>query len=1073
MKTINKIFLLILIISTTSFAQFGQNRVQHKVHNWFFIQTTHFDIYFSEKGKKATEFAAKVAEEALKDLQSKLDYKINNRIPLVVYNSHNEFQQTNTSDSYVSQGVGGFTEPFKNRVVFPFEGDYQKFRHVIRHELVHAIMRDMLYGGTVQNIISKGITLQLPLWYHEGMSEYLSSGWETNSDMFIRNAVINEYLPDIPQLNGYFAYRGGQSLMKYIADKYGEEKIGEILSKTKGLGNLKAGIKASIGLSLEELNERWKKSLKKTYWPAIAERKDPDEIAKRLTDNQKTGGFYNTSPSISPQGDKIVFISDRDVYFDIYIMNAFDGKDVEEIAESGRTNDFEELNVLTPALTWSPDNQRVALAVKSDGFDRIRIIDTEEEEGYELPFKMSGISSVSWSPDDNKIAFVGHNARQSDIYIYNFESEEVINITNDIFTDSDPSWNSSSDVIFYASDRGKSTHENSKDFDMFSHDYHQTDLFSINIKSKVRKQYTNWDLSSEKSPVVSPDGSKILFVSDHNGINNIYKIDLTSDKLENEPVPLTNSLNEISQLSTSIDGKKLVFTSMYKSGYNIFLINNPFDMEEKNNVKPTKYMQQLIEEKNRSKDTKMIVESADSVFNDEYNDIDNNYSQFVFDEKIKIDTVKDTDDNNQESNKNEPEIFTGQYITDESKDSTETNFSKYKFDGSYTDTVDIAERREEIFNEKLDDEGNYLVNRYKINFSPDLVYANAGYSTLYGLLGTTVLSFSDMLGNHRLIGITSMQVDLKNSDYGLSYYYLAKKIDYGIEGYHTARFVYLGGDLHRFRNYGLVLSARIPLNRFYRFDASLSYLNTTSENLQNFNDPLEDVKFFIPSVSFVHDNTLWGYYSPIEGSRYKITAFGNPGFDNDKRSFYSLVWDYRKYFRFWYDNSFVFRLSGGYSGGANPQRFMLGGISNWINREFATGDIPFDDASDFAFLSPAMPMRGFDYAEQLGSKYALLNIELRMPVIRYLVTGPLPLLFQNILGSGFIDIGTAWNDNESLNLFKRNRFGERVTDDLLIGTGTGFRTFFLFFLAKFDIAWSFDGQNFSKPKYYFSIGTDF
>ena len=147
---------------------------------------------------------------------------------LIVYNSHNEFQETNTSDSYLSQGIGGFTEPFKNRVVFPFEGSYSKFKHVIRHELVHAIMRDMLYGGTIQNIIAKGITLQLPIWYHEGMAEYLSSDWETNSDMFIRDAIINEYLPDINRLGGYFAYRGGQALFRYIAQTYGEEKIAEL-----------------------------------------------------------------------------------------------------------------------------------------------------------------------------------------------------------------------------------------------------------------------------------------------------------------------------------------------------------------------------------------------------------------------------------------------------------------------------------------------------------------------------------------------------------------------------------------------------------------------------------------------------------------------------------------------------------------------------------------------------------------------------------------------------------------------------------------------------------------------------
>ena len=142
-----------ILIPNILFAQFGKNRVQYRDHEWRYIQSKHFDIYFSEDGEDAAEFTAQAAEQALEDIQGKLDYQINNRIALIVYNSHNEFQETNTADSYLSQGVGGFTEPFKNRVVFPFEGSYSKFKHVIRHELVHAIMRDMLYGGTIQNII--------------------------------------------------------------------------------------------------------------------------------------------------------------------------------------------------------------------------------------------------------------------------------------------------------------------------------------------------------------------------------------------------------------------------------------------------------------------------------------------------------------------------------------------------------------------------------------------------------------------------------------------------------------------------------------------------------------------------------------------------------------------------------------------------------------------------------------------------------------------------------------------------------------------------------------------------------
>jgi outer membrane protein assembly factor BamA len=317
---------------------------------------------------------------------------------------------------------------------------------------------------------------------------------------------------------------------------------------------------------------------------------------------------------------------------------------------------------------------------------------------------------------------------------------------------------------------------------------------------------------------------------------------------------------------------------------------------------------------------------------------------------------------------------------------------------------------------------------------------------------------------------------LKNSDYGLAYYYLPKRINFGIEGFHTARFVYLsrnfGTDLFRFRNFGGVVSASYPLNRFYRLDGSLGVFSTSSENLDDYSEPSKKRTFIIPSLSFVHDNTLFGYTSPIEGTRYKFTLFGNPGINDSERSFYSFLWDYRTYLRFWFDNHFAFRFSGGYSAGANPQRFFIGGTDNWINREFATGEVPIEDPEDFAFFTPGLPLRGYDFAEQIGSKYSLMNLELRMPLIRYLVTGPLPFFFQNILGTAFIDVGSAWNDNEKLQFFAKDENGNTVTKDLLIGTGVGFRLYFLF-LWKMDIAWKYNVDSFSEPRYYFSIGLDF
>ena len=394
-----KIIWFLFFFPVIIFGQFGKNKVQYKDYDWYYIQTEHFDIYFSQNGEMLAEFTSKAAENALASIQRSFNYKINNRITLIIYNSQNDFQETNVIDQYLSEGIEGFTELFKNRVVVQFMGSYKKFRHLVHHELVHAVMNDMFYGGSIQNIISNNITINFPSWFTEGMAEYQSLGWDVDTDMFIRDAAINEYLPDIQGLDGYFAYRGGQSVFYYIDRKYGKEKIGELMSKIRNAGNVEAGFKEAIGLNIEELNERWKKEIKRIYWPDIAKRKDPDEFAKRLTDHKKDGGSYNTSPAISPQGDKVSFLSNRDFYFDLYIMSAIDGKIIKKLIKGNRTADFEELNILTPSLTWSPDGKKIALGAKSGGYDVVYIIEVESEDRETIPLSLEGVKSVTWSPD--------------------------------------------------------------------------------------------------------------------------------------------------------------------------------------------------------------------------------------------------------------------------------------------------------------------------------------------------------------------------------------------------------------------------------------------------------------------------------------------------------------------------------------------------------------------------------------------------------------------------------------------------------------------------------------------------
>ena len=1023
-------FLLVLTIPGTMLGQttdFGKNKVQYKKFNWYFIQSDHFDIYFSEGGNHLADFAASAAESAYASTSKSLRYQIVNRIPLVIYNSHNEFQQTNVIAEYLEEGIGGVTELFKNRVVIPFEGDYKKFRHVLHHELVHAVLNDMFYGGSIQSIIANNITLQLPLWLNEGLCEYEALKWETDSDMFLRDATVHEYLPPIKNLYGYFAYRGGQSLWYYIDRKYGEQKVGEVLNRIKSTRSVEAGFRGAVGLGIEELSERWEKDQKVLYWPDIAKREEPADYARRLTDHRKDGSFYNTSPAISPQGDKLAFISNRDDFFDVFLLNTIDGKITDKLVDGQQTNDFEELHLLTPGISWSSDGKRLALAAKAGEQDAILVIDVESGDREKILLGLEGIFSVSWSPEGDRIAFVGNTTRQSDIYVYDLTSKQLTNLTDDLFSDAEPAWSTDGTTVYFSSDRGGET-SGSSVVTMKGHDYSNHDLYSVQLSTKAVTRVLGWPRSEETATVVSPDGKKLLFISDRNGINNIYEHNFETKSTR----PITNSLSGVYQLSLSKDGTKLAFSSLNNAGFDLFLMRNPFERELKTaELEPTEFV--------KARDAAPATTAPEAV--------------------AAAPATPDT---------------TYLYGKD-----VQIDFSNFVFKETYTDNVprDSTIAQLPKITDNLDKDGNYKVNKYRLNFTPDIVYGNAGYNTLYGVTGSTIMAFSDMLGDHQIVLVTNLLVDLKNSDYGLQYLYLPERIDFGISGFHSARFVIVddiyGGSLYRFRTYGISLGAQYPIDRFTRLDFGVNWFNVSRENLDIIQDPVQKRSVLVPSLGYVYDNVLWGITAPVTGTRYRFDVFGTPKLGENGLSFVNLTGDYRSYLRLGKYYGVALRLAGGGSFGRNPQRFIIGGVDNWINRTFEGGYVPLDNAEDFLFLQAGLPLRGYNYNAAIGSRYGLFNFEFRYPLFAFLQAGPLPIGLQSINGAMFFDAGGAWNKEKEFVAFTKNAEGNTVTRDLLMGMGTGARIFFLAFLVRFDVAWAWNVDGFSQPKYYLSVGADF
>ncbi|MBX7156036.1 MAG: peptidase MA family metallohydrolase [Candidatus Kapaibacterium sp.] len=1025
------------------YSQFGKNKVQYQKFEWKYISSEHFDVYYSNGLNYVAQFCAYKAEDALASLYNNFGYRITKKINLVVYGSHNEFQQTNVLSEFMPEGVGGVTELFKNRVVIPFEGDWEKFRHVIHHELVHAYLNEVFYSGSMQVAIQS--KTQIPLWMNEGLAEYESiGGLDIATDMFMRDITISEYLPPLSRLGGYFAYRGGQAFYSYVASKYGKGKVGELINRLRSLGNADAAFKSAFGMSLEDFSEEWENEIKKQYLPDLDKFKRLDEFAKRLTNHAKENNFYNTSPAISPDGSKVAFISDRDGDFGIYVMDVDRKSEPRLIVSSQRSLDFEELNILTPGISWNPKGDKLAITAKAGGEDALYIIDIQKDETEKFTFDIKTMTSARWSPDGKYIAVVATVTEQPDIYLFDVQTKNLNKLTNDVFTDLHPAWSNDSKYVYFVSDRLNYLNGvyNKTTMRMWEHNINSSDIYRINIANKEIERITTDPQNKKTSLVVSKDNAKLFFVTEYNGIGNLYEMNLETKAIR----PKTNSISGITQLDLSKDETKLLFSAQNKGGFDLFMIRNPFDKNLENEELPlTKYKIKLRDQEKLANqittDTVTITQSKDEI---------KGYGKFAVE-------------------------FSRQQMVTPNKD-----IPVYKAETTTKDKTSSTE---------------FLERDYKVTLSNDIILGNAGYNNFWGSYqGIIQMLFSDLLGDHQIYTQLNLFNDLNNSGIMVQYGYMPEVIDYYITAQHNALLWYLPNynvgayNLYRLRNYGLKLDASYAFSRFDRMELGVQWLGVAKENQDIPTEESYGAHYILPSARYVYDNTQFGFLAPYRGMR----AFVDMQLSPVTRKFVTFTTDVRQYVPIYRQiYGFMARFSGGASLGADPRNFFMGGVDNWINRgaiayTSTTDPQLFQNPEDFAFMNLPMPVRGFEISQSIGSKYFLTNLEFRFPLFQALVAGPLPIMLDGVMGSFFLDLGTSWSssdlgvigfrspqyitlvDNVG-NTSQRRRYTEGT---ILMSTGIGMRTVFLGYPVRVDVAWRKDGDTWSEPNWLFSLGLD-
>jgi hypothetical protein len=537
----NPRLLLALLMLTAAFfvparsdAQyFGRNKVPYERFKFEVLRTPHWDVHFYREEATAARDAARMLERWNQRLSAVMAHNLTKRKPVILYADHPDFQQTNVISGQLTEGTGGVTESLLDRMVMPMTGYYAETDHVLGHEAVHVFQYD------IANKAEKDMNFaRMPLWFVEGMAEYLSVGPEdAHTAMWLRDALQRNDLPTINALTNsgkYFPYRYGEALWAFIGGTWGDEKVTAFFKSALEVGIDQAAIR-TLGMRTDTLSRRWHDAIRNTYGPMLTGRTPPRETGKSLIASRPGRPEYYVGPAISPDGKLVAYFYSGLTGVELKLADAATGEDRGSITGGpGRSSHFDALSFLYSAGSWSPDGKRLAFVSYNDGDNEIDIvnIDSRDIEQRIKPAGIGAISTVSWSPDGARLVFSGMTGGISDLYLHELSSGMTRRLTNDLHADLQPSWSPDGSAITFITDREGPIPEGAEagsDFRRLSH----APLRLAVIDATTGRVSVLPAVAGGKhiSPQFTADGKSILFVSDRGGFSDIYRLEIESGAL--------------------------------------------------------------------------------------------------------------------------------------------------------------------------------------------------------------------------------------------------------------------------------------------------------------------------------------------------------------------------------------------------------------------------------------------------------------------------------------------------------------------------------------------------------------
>jgi Tol biopolymer transport system component len=1111
-------------LAVTAGAQgyFGQNQVQYKKFQWRVIETEHFRVHYYKEEKAAVEDAARMAERSYARLSRILGHQFRERKPIVVFASRTDFAQNNMFGD-LGEGTGGVTDAQRQRNVLPLTGDFRTFEHVLAHEMVHQFQYDVFSRGRAGANLQALQAVNPPLWLMEGMAEYLSLGTDHRfTDMWMRDAALNGDIPTIEQMtlypDRYFAYRFGESLMRYIGERWGDQVIGQILEAVPNIG-IERSFRRELGLSLEELSDDWKDALQKQHLPTVVNLDRPRRFADNLLNPKKSGGNIFLAPALSDDGSKIVFLSDGnflrgEVFIDLWLADARTGRRIRRLVKSTTNPNAEELRLLYSQSSFSPDGQQVAYVGQRNGKDVLYLTRTRGGSTRRIDLPVDGVLSPVFTPDGNHIVFSSNKGGITDLAIVNVDGSGFRQLTNDRYGDFMPVVSPDGKTIAFSSDRGGET-----DFEVLRFSRWKLSLYDMatgNVTVVPNQPGLNIN------PQWAPDGKSLAYITDRNGVPNVFLYDFTN----REHYQLTNvaggvsGITEFSPALTWARGAdRLAFVHFEKKGeYTVWTVENPRALKKEPYRAPIAAPANVIASNNGV--TVIAVPSAPTPTTG----TPGTPASGIPGVQPPVPSTPGATPRpgapttgsptppgtvSPPRNASDPTV-----ITPITAPPTFGARSVYRGSDGLRSSDSLPPRGERdstvvTVNQMLDsadlalpDPTRFRDGPYKVSYEADYVarpsigYAQDNFGR--GLFGGTTVVLSDLLGNNRLAFTAQVNGRLQDAIIYAGYTNLASRLQYNTAISQFPYFFFNGQDitqvspgifqetqsLARFVLRDVAFTSLLPRNRFKRFEIGIGLQNIGRSELlvaRQFNqfgqstqfqvvgdNGLGSLTFLQPKLAFVSDNSLNGYTAPIMGRRMRFSY--EPTFGS--RQWHEFLADYRRYDPILFNFITVATRVTSVMRTGRDEGFFPNYIGNPNGLMWLRG---YDrvNALDFGCQPSIGASGGCSNTELLGSRAVVASAEVRVPLIRRFELGVLPIQLPPVDGAVFYDAGMAFSSGQKASFSRPDNYNPDTQRFLLRSYGYSIRlNLFNFALLRWDYAIPLDRPE-RKGFWQWSLGTSY